>query len=115
MDNFDKTIRVAEDFSQAGIRGSMLVTVFDGNRQPETVRLDGFRKNPVTFGRSKGNDLVLDSPLVSREHGRFRFENGQWRIEDKALYGAEPSANGLLYNRWDNSFPGALRGRFYSH
>lgn len=98
MDNFDKTIRVAEDFSQAGIRGSMLVTVFDGNRQPETVRLDGFRKNPVTFGRSKGNDLVLDSPLVSREHGRFRFENGQWRIEDKALYGAEPSANGLLYN-----------------
>ena len=63
MDNFDKTIRVAEDFSQAGIRGSMLVTVFDGNRQPETVRLDGFRKNPVTFGRSKGNDLVLDSPL----------------------------------------------------
>ena len=52
MDNFDRTIRVTNDFSMSGIRGSMLVTVFDGNRQPETIRLDGFQKNPITFGRS---------------------------------------------------------------
>ena len=98
MDNFDRTIRVTDDFYQTGITGSMLVTVFDGNTTTGDDSAGWIPENPVTFGRSKANDLVLDSPLVSREHGRFRFQNGQWRIEDKALYGAEPSANGLLYN-----------------
>lgn len=77
---------------------NLLVTIFDGEAQPQTIRLDAFHKEYISFGRSDTNDIVLTSKLVSREHGRFRFQNDQWTIEDKAVYGDRGSGNGMIYN-----------------
>lgn len=98
MQDYDKTTRVTNSPTAMGMMSNLLVTIFDGDARPKTVRLDGFRKGNITFGRSDTNDIVLTSPLVSREHGHFSFKNGQWVIEDKALYGDRPSENGLIYN-----------------
>lgn len=78
--------------------GDLLVTVFDGHQAPRTLRLGGFGKPFVTFGRDGGNDIVFSSRLVSREHGRFCWRNGKWVIEDKAVFGDRPSENGLIFN-----------------
>lgn len=80
------------------ITNDLWVTVFDGDKQPKTIYLNSFRKETITFGRDKDNDIVLNSHLVSRKHGRFSYRNGEWRIEDKALFGKEASSNGLIYN-----------------
>ncbi len=80
-------------------RGSgSTVTLFDGSCAPRTVRLDDFGKDTVFFGRAPQNDIVLASPLVSSEHGRFVRRNGMWVIEDKAIYGGKASTNGLIHN-----------------
>ena len=99
MQDYDKTTRVSSAPTPAlGATANLLVTVFDGASKPRTLRLGGFRKNIITFGRSDTNDIVLTSPVVSREHGRFCFKNGYWTIEDKAVYRDRPSENGLIYN-----------------
>ncbi len=94
----DKTTKISHSFSEISRTRNLLVTIFDGNSHPKTIHLDSFRMSNITFGRSNTNDIVLSSPLVSREHGRFSFKNGQWAIEDKALYGDKPSENGLIFN-----------------
>lgn len=98
MDNYLRTVQAARRAQNAAVSGSVMLTIFDGPHQPRTIRLMDFQKSIVTFGRSTANDIVLASPIVSREHGRFRFQNGQWIIEDKALYSESPSKNGLIYN-----------------
>ena len=98
MTELDKTTRVSYSGSKVSISGNLLVTIFDGQMQPRTIQLDSFQKSIVTFGRNESNDIVLSSRLVSREHGRFKYNGGQWEIEDAALYGPKPSANGLIYN-----------------
>ena len=74
------------------------VTLFDGMNVPRTFDLDDFGKNPVYFGRSPQNDIVLSSRLVSSEHGRFVYRNGMWVVEDRAVWGGVKSTNGLIYN-----------------
>lgn len=76
----------------------MTVTIFDGNVQPRAIQLDSFNKTTVTFGRSEWNDIVLQSTLVSRDHGRFNYVDGQWLIEDRGFYTSRNSENGLIYN-----------------
>ena len=98
MDDYDKTTRLTANAFDNNAPGSLLVTIFDGAERPKTISLNGFGKNYIAFGRSDANDIILSSPLVSREHGRFCFRNGQWKIEDKALYADRPSENGLIYN-----------------
>ena len=78
------------DVDNNGLTGSRLdtskipndlwVTVFDGDKQPKTIYLNSFRKETITFGRDKENDIVLNSHLVSRKHGRFSCR--KWRMED---------------------------------
>ncbi len=100
MDEFNKTTRFMNT-PQPGIAGGggrMILTIFDGVKQPQLFYLDCYRATQVTFGRAPGNDIVLSSPLVSHEHGRFCFKNGQWAIEDKAVYRDKGSTNGLIYN-----------------
>lgn len=36
----------------------------------------------VLIGRHQGCTLIIDSPLVSREHARLTVTNGQWQLED---------------------------------
>ncbi|MCR4740015.1 MAG: ATP-binding cassette domain-containing protein [Lachnospiraceae bacterium] len=76
----------------------LIVTIFDGNNAPVNIRLFDFGKTVISFGRAPGNDIVLTSPLVSSEHGRFSYVNGQWSMEDREFYGSSPSTNGLIYN-----------------
>ncbi len=38
------------------------------------------RDTCVTFGRSTERTLPLDLPFVSREHGEFTFDHGQWLL-----------------------------------
>lgn len=97
MDQLDKTTRYVRPSAPA-YSSVLSVTVFDGDGQPKTYRLDEFHKNVVTFGRGSENDIVMHSRLVSGEHGRFVSRNGQWGIEDKCAYRASGSTNGLIYN-----------------
>jgi len=69
-----------------------VVTIFAGNNAPVSYNLANYGKSIVTFGREPGNDIVIPSTLVSRQHGRFTFSGGKWYIEDAG------STNGIIYN-----------------
>jgi len=45
----------------------------------------------VTFGRSAERTLPIDLPFVSRQHGEFTFDRGQWLLVNH-------SNNGTLLN-----------------
>ena len=90
MMNLEKTTLYAPPTTPALGRQ---VTIFDADKAPYTIELSTFHKSTVTFGRKSDNDIVLESPLVSREnHGMFILSNGTWTICDN------DSTNGLIYN-----------------
>jgi len=89
MFDMDRTTRFTDHI---GHTDGQVVTIFDAACPPRTVSLSAFGKSVITFGREAGNDILLNSPLVSRNHGRFVFLGGKWRIEDCG------STNGLIYN-----------------
>ena len=95
MQDYNKTTRFTGGANQTA---SSLVTIFDGNIAPRTIRLSEFGKNFIYFGRDSKNDIVLTSHLVSSKHGRFVYKNGVWVMEDKAAYEDNGSTNGLIYN-----------------
>lgn len=95
MQDFDKTTHWVGAINQTT---SLLVTIFDGNSVPRTIRLNEFEKNFIYFGRDPQNDIVLTSNLVSAEHGRFVYKGGAWSMEDKVAYKDNGSTNGLIYN-----------------
>lgn len=76
----------------------MLVTIVDGYTTPRNYHLSSFGKQEIHFGRSCENDIVLDTRVVTSDHGRFILNNGTWYMEDREVYGDKPSANGLIYN-----------------
>lgn len=98
MQELDKTTRLSSGSSTPNASDDVLITIFDADLPPRTLHLASYGKSVLSFGRSAANDIVLHSPLVSREHGRLRLSNGQWIMEDRALFGDKPSENGLLYN-----------------
>jgi len=77
---------------QQAIQTAFSITVFDGSEKPKEIDLNTFRKNTVTFGRSRKNDIVLSSGTVSRMHGRFFFDGASLIVEDTG------STNGLIVN-----------------
>lgn len=77
---------------------SLLLTIFDGVSAPVNVRLNPAESTCLYFGRSEGNQILLKSHLVSGQHGRFVYHDGNWFVEDKAVYSASGSTNGLIYN-----------------
>ena len=54
--------------------------------------LDRFPQEIITFGRDPENDMVISSPLVSREHG-YLLRDG----ENYVMVNDPKSANGLLF------------------
>ena len=42
MQDFDKTTRITNSPSAMGLMSNLLVTIFDGDAQPKTIRLDDF-------------------------------------------------------------------------
>ena len=95
MDTMNKTTHFTGILNQTS---SSLVTIFDGDVAPRTIRLSEFGKNFIYFGRDPKNDIVLTSHLVSSEHGRFVYKGDSWIMEDKAAYKDTGSTNGLIYN-----------------
>jgi len=71
---------------------SAFITIFDGASAPIQVDLTRFGRNIITFGREDANDICIRSHFVSRQHGMFKYENGQFIIEDLG------STNGLIFN-----------------
>jgi pSer/pThr/pTyr-binding forkhead associated (FHA) protein len=49
-------------------------------------------RTEVKFGRTDENDISLDHQSVSRNHGKFVFDQGQWKVIDNK------SANGVRVN-----------------
>lgn len=95
MLDFDKTTYYAQTAEETT---SSLVTIFDGSETPRAIKLNGYGKSFIYFGRDPKNDIVLSSHLVSAEHGRFVYKNNSWVMEDKAAYKDKGSTNGLIYN-----------------
>ncbi len=69
-----------------------VITIFAGESAPVSYNLANFGKPVITFGREPGNDIVIPTTLVSRQHGRFTYAGGKWYIEDIG------STNGIIYN-----------------
>lgn len=69
-----------------------VLSIFDGGEEPYQVDLEKFNKENISFGRSKDNDLVLHSILVSRLHGCFQLSRAGVRVKDAG------STNGLVHN-----------------
>lgn len=89
MDELDKTVK----FQTEHVTGEELtITIFDAGSTPNVISLSSFHKKMISFGRDEGNDIVLHSSLVSRNHGTLIVQNGKWRMEDSN------STNGLIYN-----------------
>jgi len=72
---------------------NVTITVFDGSSGPAEYNLMSFNKGIITFGRDKKNDIVIQSPFVTRHHGYFRYTEGAWVIVDNP-----ESQNGLIFN-----------------
>ena len=98
MVELSETVRVKKTPVNREGSSNLIVTIFDGTAKPRSLLLNAFKKRTITFGRSESNDIVLNSPLVSREHGRFVREEGLWVIQDRAVFGERASENGLAYN-----------------
>jgi pSer/pThr/pTyr-binding forkhead associated (FHA) protein len=43
-------------------------------------------RDAVTLGRDTGNDLVLESAAVSRDHAAVTFADGRWYLEDRGSF-----------------------------
>lgn len=75
-----------------GGRSVYCMTIFVGMQPPIEVDLRQYRKEFVSFGRYPDNDLVLQSPNVSKHHGFFRLTPNGVYVEDM------DSTNGILIN-----------------
>ncbi len=56
------------------------------------IDLDSFGKDVISFGRSDECDIGMNKGFVSRLHGCFYHEDGEWRIKDLE------STNGIYCN-----------------
>ena len=70
----------------------VVINIHNGTGLVFTVDLNSFGKNKVTFGNSSANDIVIDSPTVSENHGYFQFTNVGWVVFDNQ------SKNGIVVN-----------------
>jgi hypothetical protein len=57
----------------------------DEHQALQTWPLDPARE--LTLGRARTNDVVMASPLVSRQHARMRYTDGAWVIEAQSELG----------------------------
>lgn len=58
----------------------------------KNISLNNFKKEKITFGRSKDNDVVITSPIVSSHHGYFLIKDDGLYIYDNK------SKNGIFIN-----------------
>ena len=89
-EGMDRTYYYREQ--RRGGRSVYCMTIFVGMQPPIEVDLRQYRKEFVSFGRYPDNDLVLQSPNVSKHHGFFRLTPNGVYVEDM------DSTNGILIN-----------------
>ncbi len=74
------------------------ITIVYADNSREEYALSAFGKTAVTFGRSEDCDIVINSPVVSRHHGRFEI------IGDKCYICDDSSTNGIYLNGEKTAF-----------
>ena len=70
----------------------LTLTIMIGDKKPYDVDLSDYNKAAVNFGREQGNDIVIDSPIVSGFHGAFGYSGGSAYVSDNY------STNGVYVN-----------------
>ena len=88
-DEYDKTVSVY-DYKKTKSKNKYCIVICD-RKGHKLVNLNDFNKEIVTFGRNKGNDIVINSNLVSGSHGKFIFNDGLKVFDNN-------STNGLFIN-----------------
>lgn len=68
-----------------------IISIIDSN-SVKNINLSEFNKNEISFGRNKDNDIVIDSPIVSSNHGCFKINDNGIEVIDNN------STNGLYIN-----------------
>ncbi len=69
-----------------------ILTVYIKRQLVSTITLDDFGSQSITLGRSRENDIILFSSIVSVRHGTFERKGDRFSIKDL------DSTNGLLIN-----------------
>jgi len=72
-----------------------IITIIVDN-DVRNICLNDIGKNIIKFGRSKKNDIIIDSPFVSKYHGYFKIDGDIVSVFDN------DSKNGILYNEEKN-------------
>jgi two-component system, NtrC family, response regulator HydG len=71
-----------------------LLTIVKGEGTPRVCELDPAQ--PITVGRSRDNNVVVQDDRASRVHVRIYFENGRWMLADNnTLNGTRIGTNAL--------------------
>lgn len=79
-----------ENQKQENIRH--MLTIYYRNDVVSTVNLKEFAKDTITIGRSRDNDIIIGSPIVSWHHAELKLKGDSCEIKDK------DSTNGILIN-----------------
>lgn len=74
------------------------ITIVYADNSREEYALSAFGKTAVTFGRAEDCDIVINSPIISRHHGRFEI------IGDKCYICDDSSTNGIYLNGEKTAF-----------
>ena len=77
-----------ESFGQPPSEGDFLLIVRDGKPRSWFSLSSG----PLSVGRGKSSDIVLEDPTASRNHCLIRKDSDNWLIEDRK------SQNGIFVN-----------------
>ncbi len=78
-----------ETYGRIGVKASAWLEVLEGLNKGEKIFITS---SGLSIGRKKGNDLVLEDPMVSREHARIEQELSGFSIRDLG------SKNGVFVN-----------------
>ncbi len=89
------TVKMAPGAGQDRKAQASVLVVFDGPGAPDVFDLNQANKEKITFGRKSAEaqaDILFESGVVSRRHGEFFRQYGQWFVQDLG------STNGILCN-----------------
>jgi ABC transport system ATP-binding/permease protein len=89
MYDFEKTVSAISEKSDSRKK---IIEIFVGDEYFDSFDLSSFKKRKIDFGRNADNDIVINSLIVSGNHGYFVIEGNQCVIYDNS------STNGLLIN-----------------
>ncbi len=70
----------------------LTLSIICGGKAAETIMLENFGKDIISFGSAANNDIVISSQYVSHHHGFFMIQGDAVTIQDNN------STNGLYYN-----------------